>query len=167
MASWTTGRPAGPLSAFGLPIVIAVIVIDQAAKLWVTAALASDVSIDILPFLALLRVGNTGIAFSIFAGSGAPLIVVTLAVTLAVIAFWITAREGGRLAAIGFALILGGAIGNLVDRVRLGYVVDFLWLHFGSTTLFVFNLGDAALTIGPVLLVAAYVWPTQPTTSAP
>ena len=71
------------------------------------------------------------------------------------------ADGGGRrpLGAVGYALILGGAIGNLIDRIVHGYVVDFLLLHIGDWTLFVFNLADAALTLGPALLLVVYLWP--------
>jgi signal peptidase II len=155
-------RPPGPLSAFGLGIAGAVIVVDQIAKLIVEARLPEGWAIDVLPILTLLRVRNTGIAFSLFAGSGFGLIVLPLAVTVIVLAFWAYNREGGRPAAAGFALILGGAIGNLIDRLRLGYVTDFLLLHFGSWTLFVFNLADAALTLGPALLLLVYLWPAKP-----
>jgi signal peptidase II len=163
MASWRDGRPAGPLSGLSLATVALVIVVDQAAKLWAEAALPVGDAIDLLPILALLRVGNTGIAFSLFAGGGLPLLLVTLVVTAAVIVFWVTTRDGGRLAALGFALILGGAFGNLIDRARLGYVIDFLWLHLGERTLFVFNLADAALTVGPALLLLTFLWPTRGT----
>ena len=74
---------------------------------------------------------------------------------------WSRARDGGRLAAIGFALIVGGAIGNLIDRLRLGHVVDFLLLHLGDWTLFVFNLADAALTLGPIVLLLVYYRPLR------
>ena len=70
-------------------------------------------------------------------------------------------RDGGRIAAAGFALILGGAVGNLIDRLRFGYVIDFLLLHIGDRTLFVFNLADAALTLGPALLLVVYLWPAK------
>jgi signal peptidase II len=154
-------RPPGPLSAFGLGILAVVVAIDQIAKLIVEARLPEGQAIDVLPILSLLHVRNTGIAFSMLAGSGFGLIVLPLAVTAIVLVFWASNREGGRLAATGFALILGGAIGNLIDRLRLGYVTDFLLLHFGNWTLFVFNLADAALTLGPALLILAYLWPAK------
>ena len=154
-------RPPGPLSLFGLGITAAVVVIDQIAKLIVQARLPEGQAIDVLPILALLRTRNTGIAFSTFAGSGFGLIILPLAVTAIVLVFWAQNRDGGKLAATGFALILGGALGNLIDRVRLGYVVDFLLLHFGNWTLFVFNLADAALTVGPALLLLVYLWPAK------
>jgi len=152
----------GPLSATGVVIVAAVVAIDQLAKAIAEATLPLGQTIDLLPFLALYRVHNTGIAFSMFAGSGAVLIGLMVGVTAIVIAFWVQSRDGGRLVAAGFALILGGALGNLIDRLRFGYVVDFLLLHVGETTLFVFNLADSALTLGPVVLFIVFLWPVRP-----
>ena len=150
-------RPPGPLSVFGLGIAAAVVLIDQVAKLIVEARLPEGEAIDLLPILQLFHVRNTGIAFSLFAGSGVGLVLLPLVVTAVVLVFWARNRDGGRLAAAAFALILGGAIGNLIDRIRLGYVIDFLLLHFGDWTLFVFNLADAALTLGPLLLILVYL----------
>jgi len=110
-----------------------------------------------LPILALYRVHNTGVAFSFAHGFDSLLLVGgTALITLVVLWLWATARDGGRLVAIGFALITGGAIGNLIDRIRFGHVVDFLYLHLGDRGLFVFNLADVALTIGPILLAWHY-----------
>jgi len=158
----TTERPPGPLSLFGLGIAGAVVAIDQIAKLLVEARLPEEETITLLPILQLHYVRNTGIAFSLFAESGVGLVLLPLVVTAVVLIFWFRNRDGGRLAAAGFALILGGAIGNLIDRLRLGYVIDFLLLHFGDWTLFVFNLADAALTLGPALLVLVYLRPHNP-----
>jgi signal peptidase II len=154
-------KPPGPFSAFGLSIVAAVIVVDQIAKLIVEANLPEGQAIAMLPILSLLHVHNTGIAFSMLANSGFAVLLLPLAVTTLVLVFWLHNREGGRLAAAAFALILGGALGNLIDRLRLGYVTDFLLLHFGEWTLFVFNLADAALTLGPALLMLVYLWPAK------
>ncbi|MEJ0097038.1 MAG: signal peptidase II [Bauldia sp.] len=161
MPGWRTGRPDAPLSLLGLAIVITVVVLDQIAKLAVTAWLPAGEPIDVLPILTLYRVENTGIAFSFLSGSGGALVALTLAITIAVVVFWARTTDGGRLAAIGFACILGGALGNLIDRVRLGHVVDFLLLHFGERLLFVFNPADAALTLGPALLLIVYLWPAR------
>ena len=158
----STERPPGPLSALGLGVATGVVIVDQIAKLIVEARLPEGQAIDVLPILTLLHVRNTGIAFSMFSGSGFGLILLPLAVTAVVLVFWARNREGGRLAAVAFALILGGAIGNLIDRLRLGYVIDFLLLHLGDWTLFVFNLADAALTLGPALLLLVYLWPAKP-----
>ena len=140
---------------------IVVVAVDQAAKLIAEARLPIGETFDILPILTLYRVHNTGIAFSFFAGSGLGLIAMTLAVTAIVIGFWVRTYDGGWIAAAGFALILAGAIGNLIDRLRLGYVIDFLLLHIGDRTFFVFNLADAALTLGPALLLLVYFFPAK------
>jgi signal peptidase II len=162
MADPLAARPPGPLSALGILVTVATLLVDQIAKLVAEAQLPFGETIDVLPILALHRTYNTGIAFSMldFAG-GLPLIVLSLAIIAVVVAFWWKATEGGWIVATGFALILGGALGNLVDRVVHGHVIDFLLLHFGETVLFVFNLADAALTVGPVLLLLVYLRPRR------
>jgi signal peptidase II len=153
-------RPDGPLSFLGLVVIAATLFIDQASKLWAEAALPEGQAFDLLPVLSLYRVHNPGIAFSFLAGfGGLPLIAITLAITVLVLAFWWTAKEGGRWATVGYALIVGGALGNVIDRVVHGYVIDFLLFHIGDWTLFVFNLADAALTLGPAILIIVYLWP--------
>src|SRR5690606_27923806 len=108
----------GPGSIIGIAIIALVLAIDQAAKWAAEAWLLHEQPIDILPILALYLTYNTGIAFSFFAGLGTlPLIIGTAAITLGVLVFWARSREGGTLAAIGFALIIGGAVGNFVDRL--------------------------------------------------
>ena len=159
--SETQAVPAvpGPLSALGLAIVAGVLVIDQASKLAAERLLAFGQQIDLLPILSLLRVHNTGVAFSLGNDMGSlALVGGTALITLLVLYLWHSARDGGALVAVGFALITGGALGNLVDRVRFGHVIDFLYLHLGERGLFVFNLADAALTIGPVLLAFYYLF---------
>ncbi|MFO1184636.1 MAG: signal peptidase II [Bauldia sp.] len=158
MIALARGRPDGPLSPLGLGIALGVVALDQGAKWLADTTLPFGQAIDILPFLALYLTVNSGIAFSLFAGFGTlGLIAATSAISLAVAIIWARSREGGRLAAIGYALILGGAIGNLIDRVLRGVVVDYLLLHAGGWTLFVFNLADAALTLGPIALVLAFM----------
>jgi signal peptidase II len=155
-------RPDGPLSVLGLSVVAATVAIDQVAKYAAEASLPIGQPVELLPILDLYRIHNTGIAFSMLSRfGGVPLTLLTVAITIIVLAFWWRTRDGGRLAAVGFALIVGCAVGNLIDRLRFGHVVDFLLLHIGDWTLFVFNLADAGLTLGPILLLVAYVWPTR------
>jgi signal peptidase II len=162
MAEATPQRPPGPLSSLGIAVMAATVLIDQTTKVIADVWLPLGQSVDVLPILALHRVNNTGIAFSMLAGlGGGVLVAVMLAVIAAVLVFWARADQGGRIVAVAFALIVGGALGNLIDRVRLGYVIDFLLLHIGDRTLFVFNIADTALTIGPVLLVLAVFWPQR------
>jgi signal peptidase II len=156
----TERKPDGPLSALGISVVAATVAIDQATKLLAERSLDYGQPIDLLPILSLYRVHNTGIAFSLLSGfGGIGLIALTLAVTAVVLAIWHRTADGGRLAAAGYALIIGGALGNLADRFLYGHVVDFLFLHLGERPLFVFNLADAALTLGPALLILVYLMP--------
>lgn len=155
-------RIPGPLSALGLTVMALTIAIDQLSKWIADANLAYQHGVELLPgFLALYRVNNTGIAFSL--GNSADsliLVVLTSIVTGVVLWVWRGSTEGGRIASVGFALIAGGAIGNLIDRIWHGHVIDFLFLHWNERGFFVFNLADVALTVGPVLL--AWVFLVQP-----
>jgi signal peptidase II len=149
----------GPLSALGIGVVLAVVIIDQLAKQIAEAKLDYQQFIDILPILALYRVHNTGIAFSFAHGFDSLFLVGgTAIVTLLVLYLWKNATEGGWLVGLGFALIVGGALGNLIDRAIYGHVIDFLYLHVGGRGFFVFNLADVALTIGPILLAWFYLF---------
>ena len=154
-------KPDAPLSVLGLTVIAGVTVLDQITKLVADALIPLGSQIPLLPILSLYRVNNTGIALSFLTDSGAVPIVLMVVVTAIVLIMWQRSEDGGRLAAIGFALIIGGAVGNLIDRLRLGHVIDFLFLHLGRQPLFVFNLADAALTIGPALLVVLFLWPAR------
>jgi signal peptidase II len=112
------------------------------------------VAVPVLPYLALYRTHNTGVAFSLLDDFGSVgLIVVTVAV-MGLIAF-IAARTdpAQRLARFGFTLIVGGALGNLIDRVWHGHVVDYVLFHLPSWSFAIFNLADAFITVGAVLVV--------------
>lgn len=151
--------PTGPFSPFGIAIVAGVVIVDRIAKQVAEASLPYDEPIPLLPILTLLRTYNTGIAFSFLAGLGSiALIVLTAAISGIVLLAWWRANEKNRLAAAGYALIVGGALGNLIDRVAYGHVIDFLLLHLGDRSLFVFNLADAALTLGPAILILVYLF---------
>ena len=141
----------------GLVTAAAVLVADQLSK-WAIIhpiALPERAPIDLLPIFRLIWVENRGVSMGFFvAGSSAErwaLAGVTAAIALGVLV-WLC-RENGRADALALGAILGGAIGNIADRVRLGYVADFLNLHFGAWSPFlVFNVADAAISIGVVLL---------------
>jgi signal peptidase II len=150
-----------PHLGFGLLVAAVAFVLDQLAKWVVTVPLSVATqpgrSIEIVSFFNLTWAQNYGISLSMFSDQSPTtrwiLVAVTAAVALAV-AFWMT-REKAKGDVIALALILGGALGNIVDRVRLGYVVDYADLHFGSFRPFmIFNVADACITIGVVLLVA-------------
>jgi signal peptidase II len=143
--------------ALGATIAVAVFVADQAAKSAVLSRLtgtAAD-STALTPFLNLALQWNRGISFSFFAQNSALGLVLLLSVTLAATALlgWWLVRSRTYLAAAGLGAIIGGALGNAVDRVAHGAVVDYLDLHAFGRHFFVFNLADAAINIGVALLV--------------
>ena len=150
-----------PHLRFGLVIAAVAFVLDQAAKWIVTVPLSLETKpygqIELLPFFNLTWAENCGISLSMFAKCNDTtrwtLAAVTAFVALAV-GVWMT-REKAKGDVIALALILGGALGNIVDRVRLGYVVDYADLHFGTFKPFmIFNVADACISIGVLLLVA-------------
>jgi len=151
--------PIGPISVFGISIVVGTIIVDQVTKLAAEAWLPYGEPIPFLPILTLFRTYNPGIAFSLFNDSGPlSLIALTAVITAVVLVVWWRAKEQSRVAAAAYALILGGAIGNFIDRVQHGHVIDFLLLHLGGWNLFVFNLADAALSAGPAMLILIYLF---------
>lgn len=139
---------------FHAGLVAGAVALDQWIKHLVETGLAMHEKVDILPFLALYRTYNTGIAFSMFSSFGDKGLIV---LSLAVIAFvlYLALRSGQKqvLARIGFALIIGGALGNLVDRAVYGHVIDYILFHTQVWSFAVFNLADAFITIGAAAVV--------------
>ena len=143
--------------AVGGVVALAVVLVDQIVKAGVLAYFAeSDVEpAPLTPFLDLALRWNRGISFSLFARDSAAgqiaLAVLTLAVT-GVLILWLF-RSRSALPAVGLGLIIGGALGNAIDRVAHGAVVDYLDLHGFGRHFFVFNAADAAINIGVALLI--------------
>ena len=144
--------------SIALVIALLIFVLDQATK-WVVAyplQLEFRHSIEIVDFFNLTFVKNNGVSLGLLsAGSevGRWLLVAMTAGIAIFVASWLW-REKRRDDSTALAFVLGGALGNIVDRVRLGYVLDFCDLHFGEWRPFlVFNVGDAAITIGVLLLL--------------
>lgn len=143
-------------------IIVAGIGFDQWIKHLVETRMAMHEMIDVLPFLALFRIHNTGIAFSMFAGMS-HLVLIALAVGVILFVGWLALRTSPNqlLARLGFALILSGAFSNnLIDRALLGYVVDYVLFHTPVWSFAVFNLADAFITVGAgmVILEELLVW---------
>ena len=144
----------------GLVTALALFLVDQVIKWAVTGPMGlrslGDVR-EIMPIFNLRFVPNYGISLGLLtADSNASrwaLVAMTGAIALAV-AFWMT-RERNPVDQVALGCVLGGALGNIIDRVRFGYVVDFADLHFGEWRPFlVFNVADAAITIGVLVLLA-------------
>ncbi|MEK6542405.1 MAG: signal peptidase II [Pseudomonadota bacterium] len=147
------------LRRFGILLAACVFAADQVTKWLVSGPLDLEAvdQIYLLPFFNLTWTQNYGISFGMMTAASEMqrwmLVGLTLLVASAV-ALWLW-RERARGDVIALGLVLGGALGNIVDRVRVGYVVDFADLHFGDFRPFlIFNVADAAITIGVLLLVA-------------
>jgi signal peptidase II len=132
-----------------------VIVLDQLTKHVVVASLRPGDSIVVTPFASLVLAFNRGAAFSFLASeTGWQRWLFTLiAIGACVVLVWLLARGGRALFCAGLALIIGGALGNLYDRVTLGHVVDFVLLHWRDWYYPAFNVADAGITLGAVALI--------------
>ena len=139
-----------------------VILLDQLTKNYMTALLplceaGNCASIDILPVFRLVLLHNQGAAFSFLSDAGGWqrwfLVFISAAVSV-VLAIWIIRlKSNERFLAIGLSLILGGAVGNLIDRASQGYVVDFLLVHYREAYFPAFNVADSAITVGAALMI--------------
>ena len=140
-------------------VVLAIIVADQVTKALVRQSMTLHESISIVPdLLALTRVHNTGAAFGMLNAIEFPgkTIVLTAVATLALggVAWYAaTVPVSDRLARVGVACILGGAIGNLIDRATVGYVLDFVDASWRGWHFWAFNVADAAISVGVVFMV--------------
>jgi signal peptidase II len=142
-----------------LPIALAVIGCDQLVKLWIVAHLPPNGIQRVLPVLDVTLTYNRGAAFSFLADASGwqKWFFAGLAVAVGVgIVLWLGRLDGRarRTLCLGLTLILGGALGNLIDRVRIGHVVDFILAHWhGVYFPWAFNIADSAITVGAVLLL--------------
>ena len=150
--------------AIGMVLALAIFGVDQWVKHWVTGPLGLNEVGDVwpvLPIFALRFTQNFGVSLGMFtAASDAQrwMLVGVTAVIALVVTVWL-ARERKLGEIIALALILGGALGNIRDRVQLGYVVDYADLHFGSFRPFlIFNIADAAISIGVVIILARAIF---------
>ena len=140
---------------FGLLLAAITVVLDKFTKALVLAFLEPYQAVEWAPFLSCVLVFNTGISFGLFAGETALLRWVLIGLALAVsvlLTSWLYKEKRLRVAS-ALGLILGGAIGNVVDRIFRHAVVDFLDLHIGGWHWPAFNLADSAITVGVVLYV--------------
>ncbi len=150
-----------------LVVVASVVLLDQVTKLLVVTDLGLHQTVEIIPgVLNLTHVRNSGVAFGILNATSfafKPALMVALAMTALVgVALYATQLSlNQRWARTGLALILGGAAGNLVDRARQGYVVDFVDAYWGSWHFWAFNVADAAITVGVGILVLDLLRPAR------
>lgn len=148
--------PRGKLSLFGAVVAIGVFAADQASKLVMQGLLPEPQDrLTVLPVFDLVHAWNYGVSFSMFTGAGDArrfaLIAVMLAISGAVL--WWLHKTDRRLPALAYGLILGGALGNVCDRVWHGAVFDFLYFHLAGYGWPAFNLADSAIVCGVGLLL--------------
>jgi signal peptidase II len=154
----------------GLAVALLVYALDQFIKAIIIHGVNLPVRtvIEVLPIFRFYWVENHGISMGFLTADGPVerwlLVLLTAGIAVAVV-FWLW-RERNKLDAAALGLVLGGALGNITDRVRLGYVADFLDLHFGDMHPFlVFNVADAAITVGVLLLVLRALFVRTPAAS--
>ena len=139
-------------------ISLLVIAADQLTKLWIERTMELGEGFAVLPVLDIVRAHNSGAAFSFLATAGGwqrwAFSALAIGVSIALV-FWLRrlALATQSLLSAGLVLILGGAIGNVIDRVEHGYVVDFVHAHWGAHYFAAFNVADAAISIGAVLVI--------------
>jgi signal peptidase II len=140
-------------------LTLAVVLFDRATKAWFELQTAEGWRHEVVHhFIYLVRASNPGMAFSFFADSTSPwtriILIVGSIIVIGVLAWFLVAgHSGGRLTAAGLALLLGGATGNVTDRILHGAVTDFFEVWFGSYHYPAFNVADSAITIGAVLII--------------
>jgi signal peptidase II len=149
-------------------IAVAVIVLDRVSKIWIVSHIQSGNAIVVIPkVFRLTHVLNSGAAFSMFETSPSPVLVRNLLIAFSVVAVLVVLAllwKMGRtvsVTSVALALILGGAIGNLYDRWRLHYVVDFLEVHIVHYHWPDFNVADSAIVVGACLLLLEMLRPQK------
>ena len=139
-----------------LALSAAIVVADLATKAWMSSAFALGETLEVTPFFNLVLAHNTGAAFSFLAGAGGWqrwfFTGITIVISIAIVVM-LSRQRGAPFVSAAFALVLGGAIGNLYDRLMLGHVVDFVQLHVAGYYWPAFNVADSAITVGVTMLI--------------
>jgi signal peptidase II len=148
------GKYRGKLRLF-LIVAALVVALDQLSKLWVRVNLPQTYKIELLPgFLDLVHVENTGAIFGLFSNHTEVFTALGIAGAVIILVFLYYFPPATTVGMLSFALILGGVVGNLIDRLRLGYVIDFISIHLQELFRWpAFNIADAAMTVGILILI--------------
>ena len=158
MASSAAGRRATRWGLF-IGIAVTVVVVDQLTKSWLVANVDPGGAIELVgDWLRLIHGRNNGGLFGLFGGSAAVLALASLGVIGLIVAYHARAKPSLVLT-IALGLLLGGAIGNLLDRIRYGYVVDFVDAGIGTLRFYTFNVADSAITVAILLLILLALFP--------
>ena len=145
-----------------LLISVVVIISDQASKSLVVASLYVAQSIPVLPFLNFTLVYNHGAAFSFLSDAGGWqvwfLLLVAVSITVGLVVWLYKTPRRLWLQSLALGLIIGGALGNIIDRIRLHKVVDFIHFHVGSWSFAIFNVADMAVSVGVFVLLLSFLF---------
>jgi len=141
-----------------LIVLVATVAVDQAHKFWMLDVYGIEAKgrVEVTPFLDLVFVKNIGVSYSLFnqeSPEGQYLLVAFAVLASAGLWFWLNWSKGSRLMAVSLGLIIGGAIGNAIDRLRIGGVADFISLHAFGFHWYVFNVADVAIVAGVIGLL--------------
>lgn len=144
----------GPLSRLGVLFAVWVFGLDQLSKFWILKIVNLDERppIQLTPFADLTMAWNEGVSYGLLSTDAQIILVLMSLVITAVLWMWL-ARAAHALSAAALGLIVGGALGNALDRVLHGAVADFVHLHWGTWSWYIFNVADIAIVAGVVLLV--------------
>ncbi|GAA4873967.1 signal peptidase II [Ferrimonas pelagia] len=133
------------------------LILDQVTKIWAKTSLTYMEAVPVMPYLNIFYIHNEGAAFSFLADAGGwqrwGFAVFATVISIGLVAMLRAERADNRLLNNAYALILGGAIGNLIDRVAYGYVVDFIDFYVGNWHFPAFNIADSAICIGAGLMI--------------
>ncbi len=143
----------------GLFLIVAALIVtfDQLSKLWIRAHLTLGESLPLTDRLSLTYVGNTGSAFGLLANRTVLLIIIGIASLLIVLLFLRYLSQVTTLSMVSIGLVWGGAVGNFIDRLRFGYVTDFVYFRlWGDFYWPAFNVADAAIVVGVVVLIYSF-----------
>ena len=153
---------------FAIGLIAVLVAVDQTVKWAVEKYLPLQEMVDVLPVLALYYTKNTGIAFSFLSGMNEKWLIALMLAVIGFVAYlWAKSTPQRWISQNGFALIVAGAIGNLIDRSVHGYVIDYILVHMDTWYFAVFNLADAFITIGAAAVVidelfGKWLYPPQP-----
>ena len=159
----TEAMPWGPFSRLGLGVALATLLLDQASKAWVLLGLGLPERgrITVAPFMDFVFVKNTGISYGMLSMDdwrGQALLTAFAAVVAVALAVWLARGVTTRLVAVSLGLIIGGAVGNAIDRLLIGGVADFVSLHAFGFYWYVFNIADVAIVAGVAGLLYDSFW---------
>src|SRR5690348_97663 len=156
----------------GLIAAAIALVADQGSKLLMLygagfSHMTPGMAVPVLPFFNLVMVWNPGISYGLFPASGRMGAIALVVISVAMVGFllWLLWRSASPWLTAGFGLIVGGALGNLIDRVVYGKVADFFHFYGFGYDWYIFNIADVAITLGAIAIIYDVLQPEQPTSS--